>query len=167
MKCVIETCEDPRSGKSKYCTFHKREARARWKEQIQADKQERMDRYASFEAAWTKAKEAGYLAGKACVPHPMTVVGCGFPEPAGSIVDVVKDGCCGFAWVMHRPGNDSFSQWARKNAGWSHKWNGGVQYWIHSFGQSLERKEACARAMAETLEAELPGMKFYAQSRMD
>ena len=42
---------------------------------------------------------------------------------------------------------------------------GGVDIWVGEFNQSMERKEACAAAMARVLNE--AGIKAYSMSRMD
>ena len=76
------------------------------------------------------------------------------------------EGMCGFAWVKIRPGNSSFAKWLVKNKLARSAYGGGVDIWISGFNQSVERKEACARAMAEVLRNEL-GVNAYADSRLD
>jgi hypothetical protein len=64
------------------------------------------------------------------------------------------------------PGNSSFALWAKKNKGWFSAYRSGMQMSVSAFGQSMERKEAYARAFAEVLRAEL-GIEAYSSSRMD
>lgn len=78
----------------------------------------------------------------------------------------VPQGVCGFAWVNIRPGNSSFARWCTKNSkGRPNSYEGGVNVWVHQFGQSMECKEAYARAFAAVLTE--AGIKAYAGSRMD
>ena len=139
------------------------------REKIAAEKIERQARYAKFEAAYNKAAEAGREAGKAAVPAPMIVVEHENPlndaSPAKKAWHV-PGGACGFAWVTVTPGTCSFAKWLVKNKLAGKAYYGGVQISVSAFGQSVERKEACAHAMAEILKAEL-GVKAYAGSRLD
>lgn len=123
-----------------------------------------------FEAAYNKATAAGRAAGQAAVPAPMVV---GTPTtPFGNDIDpnektyYVADGVCGFAWVKITPGNCAFANWLKKNKLARTAYQGGVDIWISAFGQSMQRKEACAAAMAKIFRDDL-GVKAYAGSRMD
>jgi hypothetical protein len=140
------------------------------KEKIAAGSVVRKANYAKFEAAYEKARLAGKAAGEACKPAAMIVTQ--HANPANDASPPVKEwyvpeGMCGFAWVKVTPGNCSFAKWLRKQkiVGGS-AYGGGVDIWISAFGQSYERKEACAQAMAKVLVEEL-GIKAYAQSRLD
>lgn len=123
-----------------------------------------------FRALWDKAMAAGMAAANACNPVPMVV---GSPStPFGNDIDpeketyFVPDGVCGFAWVTVRPGNSPFANWLKKN-GLARKdsYAGGVSIWIAEHGQSLQRKEAHAFAMARELS--IAGIKAYGNSRID
>jgi endonuclease YncB( thermonuclease family) len=118
-------------------------------------------KYVTFEAAWVRAVNAAKFAGEALTPRPMTV-----SEGAGGQSWYVSDGVCGFAWVTVSPGNSSFAKWLVKNGYARKAYEGGVCHWVSAFGQSMERKEAYARAMADMLRSEL-GVKAYPGSRMD
>jgi len=160
--CVL--CEAEATGKSKYCREHAREARAAWQLMLQEKSAERASRVQTFESLAKQAHAAGMAAGTACIPIPM---GVGQPMPDGSVklIEVVEDGACGFAWVTIRPGNSSFSIWAKKAGIASRAYGGGVMVWVGGFNQSMARKEAYARAYAEVLTAY--GIKAYSGSRMD
>lgn len=127
-------------------------------------------RYAAFAAAYDKAAFAGRLAGANVRPRPMVVFeadALGQPKDGGrSFYEF--EGLCGFAWVDVYPGNSSFARWLVKNklASTKHYGGGGVSIWISAFNQSVDRKEACAQAMAKVLVSEL-GVKAYAGSRLD
>jgi len=129
-----------------------------------------MQKYAKFEEVYRKAFVAGMGAGHAAAPTPMVV---GSPStPFGNDVDYSKktyyvpDGVCGFAWVTVRPGTSAFAKWLAKTGKARKAYEGGMQIWVSQFGQSMQRKEAFAAAMAETLRSEL-GVNAYAGSRMD
>ena len=77
----------------------------------------------------------------------------------------VGDGPCGFAWVTVKPGTSSFAKWLVKQGYASKAYGGGVQIWISEHNQSLERKTAHARVMAERLREY--GFKAYSNSRID
>ena len=153
--CAISECDFNAVGKSKYCSTHRREARIRFRDKCEADNAERRARYAGFRTLANQAYDAGLSAGKECQPVPMHIKGYA----------PVADGACGFAWVTVRPGNSSFAIWAKKNAGFSKAYRGGVELWIHAFNQSMARKEAFARAYAEVLRD--AGIEAYSGSRMD
>lgn len=139
------------------------------REKIAAESAERKARYAKFEAVYNKAVEAGRAAGEAKVPQPMVVVEANGlsnePKPGGQSW-FCGEGACGFAWVKVSPGNSSFAKWLVKNKLARKSYYGGVEINISAFNQSVERKEACAAAMAKVLSAEL-GVTAYADSRLD
>ena len=139
------------------------------REKIAAESVARKARYASFEVAYAKAAEAGKAAGEAAKPAAMMVVEHSNPLNDASPPKAmwhVPEGACGFAWVNVTPGNSPFANWLKKNKLARKAYHGGVDIWISAFGQSIERKEACARAMAKVLKEEL-GVTAYAGSRMD
>lgn len=139
------------------------------REKIAAEKVERTARYAKFEAAYAKAVTAGKAAGEAAKPATMVVTQHANPlnDNSPAVQQWVEpEGVCGFAWVNVTPGNSSFAKWLVKNKVARKAYYGGVDIWVSAFGQSMERKEACASAMAKVLVEEL-GVKAYANSRMD
>jgi hypothetical protein len=145
------------------------------REKIAAESKARKERYAGFEAAYEKARKAGIAAGEAAKPRTMVVTQ--HANPANDASPAVQqwiepEGMCGFAWVKVTPGSSSFAKWLVKNKIARKAYGGGVDIWISAFGQSVERKEACARAMAKVLVEELSEMGFqgvnvYADSRLD
>ena len=115
---------------------------------------------------YNKAREAGLAAGSKTVPVPMNVAQV---DPmSGAVLKVypqIDDGVCGFAWVNVKPGNSPFANWAKK-AGLARKaYEGGVQFWVGDFSQSMARKEDYAYAFAKVLND--AGVKAYANSRID
>lgn len=130
------------------------------REKIAFEKNERMARYAKFQEIVQQAIEAGEKAGIECRPLPM-----GICTSDGKLIDIVDDGACGFAWVTVKPANSSFAIWAKKNGLMSRAYDGGVQYWVRGFGQSVERKAAFAGAFAKVLRDN--GIKAYAGDRLD
>jgi len=121
----------------------------------------------AFQAAFAKAVQAGLAAGAGKQPTAMVV-----QEMVGMTSEVKQswyesEGACGFAWVTVTPGNCPFANWLKKNGYASKAYGGGVQVWISDFGQSVDRKEACAGAMAKTLQMELGMSGIYAGSRLD
>jgi hypothetical protein len=115
------------------------------------------------------AHEAGMRAGNAARPVPMHVVQRANPfDDTSRVVRAyapVMDGVCGFAYVSVRPGSSSFARWLKANAGGFSRYYGGVQFSVHEFGQSLERKAAYAAAYVEVVRA--AGVEAFPESRMD
>ena len=142
------------------------------REKIAAEKVERQAKYAKFESAMAKASAAGRAAGEAAKPQAMMVVQPSNPLNDNSVPKAmwhVPEGVCGFAWVKVSPGNSPFAKWLAKNKLARKSYYGGVEINISDFGQSMERKEACANAMAKVLNEELAGqgLSIYASSRLD
>ena len=142
------------------------------REKIAAEGKARKAKSAAFEAAFAKASAAGKAAGEAAKPQAMMVVQPSNPLNDNSVPKAmwhVPEGVCGFAWVKVSPGNSPFANWLKKNKLARKSYHGGVDIWISDFGQSMERKEACAYAMAKVLNEELAGqgLSIYASSRMD
>lgn len=108
-----------------------------------------------FEKLWIKAEMAGIEAAEKLVPTPMVVANKWF----------VEGGVCGFAWVNVKPGTSSFAQWLKKEKDGYNDYYGGVSISIHRYGQSMEKKEAHARAMAAVFSA--AGFRAASLSRMD
>ena len=77
---------------------------------------------------------------------------------------IVDGGPCGFAWVAVK-GNTGFGRWLKKTGRASKAYGGGLQVWIREHGQSMARKEAHARAMAQVFQDS--GIEAHARSRMD
>lgn len=107
----------------------------------------------SFEEIWLEACEAGLNAVKELNVIPMIVQEHANPFDDNS--PVVKqwyepEGVCGFAWVFVKPGNCKFANWLKKNGkARPDSYYGGVSIWISQFGQSMQKKEAYAIAMAD------------------
>ena len=124
----------------------------------------------SFESIWAEAYDAGRAAALAAVPTPMVV---GSPStPLGNDIDPtqpvyhVPEGVCGFAWVEIRPRNAPFARWVRTTGrGKSDNYSRSIMVWVSEYGQSMERKEAHARAFAAVLQKY--NIRAYAQSRLD
>lgn len=142
------------------------------REKIAAESAGRKAKYAAFEAAYGKAVAAGQAAGEAAKPRAMMVVEHSNPLDANSLPKRMwhePEGMCGFAWVNVSPGNAPFANWLKKQKLARKAYGGGVDIWISDFGQSVERKEACANAMAKVLKEELGSnsLSIYASSRLD
>lgn len=155
-------CTKPTVGKSQYCKEHRAESRRLWKERIQQQATEKAAREALFQQAWDAAVEAGLAAGeKACPPLYSikdTLSGKVYADPIE---------LCGFGWVNVRPGNCAFANWLKREGHARKAYGGGVDIWIGAHGQSHDRKQAHARAMASVLANMVDGATFYAQSRLD
>jgi hypothetical protein len=135
---------------------------------VQDSVKEREERDKKHEILFNLAKEAGDSALAACVPVPMVV--CEHANPLDDSSALVKawnvpSGVCGFAWVVVRPGNCSFALWLKKHKGAARGYHGGMQLWTHAGGQSIEKKEAYARAFADVVRAS--GIDAYLDSRED
>ncbi len=137
------------------------------REKIAAEKIERRERNERFETAYREAASAGLSAGNTALPTPMMVVQPSATNPhVPSAMWHVEGGACGFAWVTIRPGTGAFARWLVKRGLARKAYMGGVEIWISEHGQSMERKEEHARAMAKVLKERL-GVNAYAGSRMD
>lgn len=122
------------------------------------------------------AHEAGLAAANAHKPTPMHVVERANPfDDQSAIVKryaPVMDGVCGFAWVWMK-GNTAIARLAKKaseagalsGVNYGKGYPNGITLWVTGFNQSLERKEAYARAYVATLRD--AGHEAYVQSRMD
>jgi hypothetical protein len=152
---------------SKYCTPHKREARASWLDRVKASSEARDERKATHADLWARAVVAARKAHAEAIPVPMTVV-----EKVGASNQntgrswYVSEGACGFAQVNVRPANSSFALWALKNAGFRKAYSGGITFSTNFNGsQSIDRADAAAEAAAAVLRE--AGIKAYASSRLD
>lgn len=151
---------------------------SRWNSGVE-DKEELLDIFRSygcvgegkkdhnFNEVYAEASKAGMAAAKLCVPTPMVV--CEHANPLddnSSIVHhaTVMGGVCGFAWVKFA-GNTAFGRWAKKNGLARKSYPQGLSIWISEFGQSMEKKQAYARAFVGVLRKH--NIQAYAGSRMD
>lgn len=127
-----------------------------------------METKVDFASLYREADLAGRKAADALTPTPMVVtdgdVLTGKPVP-GARKFYVPEGVCGFAWVTVKPGNCGMARWLKKHKNASAGYYGGMELWIDAYGQSMERKEAYARAFANVLND--AGINAYAGSRMD
>ena len=103
---------------------------------------------------YNRALQAGLTAGKEVVPRPLRLKGF---EP-------IYEGICGFATV-NVPGNTAFGRWVKKAGHGDKSYRGGLDIWIHQFGQSYERKMAMATAMAEVLQS--GGVNAHSRGNVD
>ena len=116
---------------------------------------------------YKEAYAAGLIAGKE-VGVPKFIVGdaIGLSDQ----IDYTKktyilEGLCGFAWVNISPARGAFVTYLKSiNAG--HKaYYGGYEFFVHEFGQSIDRKSAFASAFAGVLRSY--GIPASAGSRLD
>lgn len=120
-----------------------------------------------YSALFAKADAAGKAAANGCQPTPMIV---GTAKGFSNEIDFrqptyfVADGVCGFAWVSFA-GNTAWGRWAKKAKLARSGYPKGLQIWISDYGQSMQLKEAYARAFAAVLQD--AGIDAYAGSRMD
>jgi hypothetical protein len=137
-------------------------------------KMTKQEKHELFTSLVSLAEKAGMKAAEEAQPETMHLVG---RDHEGRMRHyAVTEGVCGFAWVNVTPGTCSFARWARKHDRidgrpdrWGEKWTkayrGGVDRWIHEFGQSMTRKEAYARAYAKVLRE--AGIEASVGSRID
>jgi hypothetical protein len=103
------------------------------------------------------ALEIGINAGKICKPEPMIVRDMGSNQTWN-----VPDGPCGFAWVEFK-GNSKIGRRIKEMFGEDSPRNllvsaykgypTGIHLWVSAFGQSYDRKNAMANAVAAHLRA--------------
>jgi hypothetical protein len=166
--CARTGCEEAPTGKSKYCTPHKAEARETWLATIAAKGSEKAVRDRKWADLHENAHRAGMAAGEAHRPATMIVQRhANMMDDSSPVVEqwVESEGVCGFAWVTVHPGNSSFAIWLKGHTNARTSYQGGVQLWVHEFGQSMERKQAYAQAYAKVVRD--AGIKAYSNYRMD
>lgn len=121
-----------------------------------------------FSSLWNQARAAGVEAGMAVRPAPMVVFEAdlsGRPIEGGQRWHE-PEGVCGFAWVVVKPGNCEFARWAKANKRARAEYGGGMCVeWVSDFNQSMDRKEAYARAFSKVLSE--AGINASPRSRMD
>ncbi len=152
-----------------YCAEHLNAARIAWKSKIAESANASAERNAKWADLHKRAHEAGMNAGNAHTPVPMIVQEHANPLDDNSPVirqyAPVMGGVCGFAWINITPGNSSFARWLSKNKHAHKSYYGGVDVWVGEFGQSMEKKQAYARAYAEIVSK--AGITAWPMSRMD
>ena len=123
----------------------------------------------NYQKIWDEALNAGQDALTKCTPTPMVVEEHKHQLDDNSPVVkqwFVEGGVCGFAWVNIRPATSSFARWLKSQGIVKRvSYYGGYDYWVIHGGQSMQRKEAFARAMAEVLRKH--GINADAMSRID
>lgn len=133
------------------------------REKIAWEKEQRLARYAHFEAAFDAAATAARDAGDAVTPAPSIVgTAIGLSDEIDPTKPVYRDtaGICGFAWVDVRPATSSFARWLAKTGRGSKAYGGGMRIRIPWHGQSYERKIASAQVLAGELNRLLPEAEF-------
>lgn len=122
----------------------------------------------NLQALFDSADEAGKTAVESLKVTPMVVIERENPlDPNSQIKNqyFVEDGCCGFASVIVRPGNCAFANFLKKNYRAYKHYYGGVNFPIRAYGQSLQMKEAYAKAFAKVVNE--AGIKASVDSRLD
>lgn len=116
-----------------------------------------------YEGLYRKAMAAAQEASDQAIPTPMVV-----REGSSGRSWHVAEGLCGFAWVSIRPATRPFARFLKKRGYGSADYPSGLAVWMGMGGQSITRKEAAAEAFAQVIrEAEIPGLKVSARSRLD
>lgn len=126
---------------------------------------------ADYLRIWNEAKIAGELAARATHPTPIEVYDAhldGSPVKGGGRW-ISPGGVCGFAWVVIKPATGGFVRWLKEQRIGYKGYRGGWTVPAHpDFGrgtplcQSLEIKNAYARAMAAVLRANgIPAASDY------
>ena len=80
--------------------------------------------------------------------------------------EIVDDGVCGFASIRFKA-NNAWAKWVIANKLGNKSNMGGAYIWVGAYGQSLQKKEAYARAFATKLNEMFPKADAYIESRMD
>ena len=110
----------------------------------------------AWEADLADAYTAGYDAADSVTVTPMIVQG-------REGMYHVEGGVCGFARVEVRPRTSAWSKWLRGRGWYSSDYHKCVYLNISLYGQSLQRKEAFARAFVGVLTAKgYPGVDWTA-----
>ena len=107
-----------------------------------------------------EAQKAGLVALENAITKPMVVHGGARPY-------LVEGGVCGFAWVnvYGIRSNSKLGKVLDRLGFRKSSYEKAHQFWVFDGGQSMERKEAYAFAMADALRK--AGLRAYADSRMD
>jgi hypothetical protein len=108
--------------------------------------------------SWAADLHAAYDAGAAAVTAlsvaPMVVTG-----REGSYY--VEGGVCGFARVEVRPRTSAWAKWLKSNGWYSSDYHKCIYMNVSEYGQSMQRKEAFAQAVAAWLTARgYPGVDW-------
>ena len=168
MKCAHENCNANATGQSKYCTAHKKEARARFLAMIKEKGEERSSQKGAIRNALAAAHRAGLAALAAKVPTPMVVTQRIDPLDDQSEVEkawIVPGGVCGFAYVTLRGARGVLATEA-KDFGFRSAYRGGLEMSVRGGGQSMEQKAAYAEAFARSMQEQgYEGFSWY--DRMD
>jgi len=122
----------------------------------------------NLSALYDAAHAAGNAAVESTIVRPMIVHWHGdLMADAGEIKKtyVVEDGVCGFASVIVKPANSAFAKYLALQHGARKHYYGGISLSINDFNQSLQKKEAYAKAFAGVLVD--AGINAHYESRMD
>lgn len=163
---ICKSCDKPTSGQSKYCAFHKVEARNAWKAKVSEESEAREARKAEHAELWRRACEAANKAWHEAVPAAMIVT-----DDLSGQQWHVSEGVCGFASLIVRPGNSSFAHWLKSNTRTYKHHYGGLAVWSSEMvaedraSQSYDRKSAAVRAAVAVLQE--AGIKASSDCRLD
>ena len=121
----------------------------------------------NLSALYESAHAAGNAAVESTIVRPMIVRWCDPLSYTGEAVQeyVVDDGVCGFANVIVKPANSAFAKYLKDNHGAYKSYYGGISLSISAFNQSLQKKEAYAKAFTDVLVN--AGINAHYESRMD
>lgn len=128
----------------------------------------------NYAKIWHEAKLAGEKAAKEATPTPIVVYEAHLDDTpvAGGKSYYVAGGVCGFATLVIKPATSGFARWLKANERTYKHYYGGLAYFIHAesfnhspLSQSLEIKEAYARAMVKVLKEN--GINCGWESRLD
>jgi hypothetical protein len=115
-----------------------------------------------------RANAAGLAAAEAAVPVPIVVgksLGLSNEFDPSAKKYFVSEGLCGFAYVLVS-GRSGFGRWAKaQKLGYSDSYRGCFALFVRTPSQSVERKEAYARAYVGVLEE--AGLEASYYSRLD
>jgi len=123
-----------------------------------------------FAKLWANAEKAGREAAANVMVKDYLIQSVDIltGTPVNGSPQYVMNGVCGFAWLIIKPANSRFAKWLLASGfGRKSSYEGGVRVSISDFryGQCMERKQAHAGAMCQTLCA--AGINCYSDSRMD
>lgn len=127
-------------------------------------KAQKIERDIRFATIHRLAVEAGLAAGNAIRPKTVGFYQSDLQGNRLGPTEWCSEGACGFAWVSF-PGNTDWGRWAKAKGGAGSHWPSGLCYWVRDHEQSVDRKEAHARAYALVLQNN--GIKCHVGSRLD
>lgn len=166
VQCAAPQCAELAVGASRYCATHKKEARAQWRRKIQEEKRHREARESEYRIAWRRAMEAGEAAYNRAGNQPQAIKD-GF---TGELKGIIPD-CFGWAYLIVKPGGCSFARWLVKQGIGSKRYHGGIVVSMGCSAPDVTKKEAKARAMADSLRQSIarldPRAEFSTETALD